>query len=500
MERAQQHRRGRGVRYGVRRAQGLAECLGDPRAVCQRPYAQGAVPERFERRRCGLRVHRCHRGKRVQRPAGGGLGAVGEGLLAGPDDDRRAVVPAVQCVAPVAHIALVVRGVGLEVVCPGGRTHLVLADVQRGRFQPVAVRSCPVRKRDRGLDQLLDLVVGRVVSVLVLSILIVVPVAPALVPVVVVRLVRAVRGLDVREREDGFVPSPLGRCLQQGAAGGVGALQPAPAQRSRGVLVVEEVDEPVRRAGQASAVTAEHGCAEVLPEETGQLADRSLVALWQGGVTAEEQVVGEGDPVPRPDLGDLVPAVGVEGDQRELCRRASVGVLLVEVTYRQLAPGVLGGQRHHQGADHRVVLLAVLVGAEELARLVHQQGMKAGGEFGGDRQAQFVFHRRQNVVQRVVVPPGVDELRRDLPRVADAWVGQRLLAAAKPGGLAAAEEFARLSGRHRERDGPDAVDLEAQHVRTRRRGNAERARHVSSKHPRQLVPRHGRHRRIPLCL
>ena len=53
------------------------------------------------------------RGELIEGPGRRGLGAVREGILPGPHDNRRPVVPAIQRVAPVAHIALVLGGVGL---------------------------------------------------------------------------------------------------------------------------------------------------------------------------------------------------------------------------------------------------------------------------------------------------------------------------------------------------------------------------------------------------
>jgi hypothetical protein len=49
---------------------------------------------------------------------------------------------------------------------------------------------------------------------------------------------------------------------------------------------------------------------------------------------------------------------------------------------------------------------------------------------------------------------------RDLPRVADIGVGQRLLATAEPGRLTEAEQFAGFRGSHREPDMPEALDLQ----------------------------------------
>jgi hypothetical protein len=65
----------------------------------------------------GIRTVLCN----VRTPRGC-FGAVREGLITGPHDDRCPVVPAVQRVAPVA---LILRGIGLEVACRGGRAHLI---------------------------------------------------------------------------------------------------------------------------------------------------------------------------------------------------------------------------------------------------------------------------------------------------------------------------------------------------------------------------------------
>jgi len=113
-----------------------------------------------------------------------------------------------------------------------------------------------VRERDLGVDQLLNLVLSvvAVVCVVVVFVVGIVPAPP--VSVAFIRRERAVCRLDIGEREDGFAPCPLGRDPQQGHAAGVGALQPGPAQRTRGVLVVEEVDEPGRWVGRGPAVIA----------------------------------------------------------------------------------------------------------------------------------------------------------------------------------------------------------------------------------------------------
>ena len=60
--------------------------------------------------------------------------------------------------------------------------------------------------------------------------------------------------------------------------------------------------------------------------------------------------------------------------------------------------------------------------------------------------SKLFFYRREDDLQHAVVPLGADEVFRDLPRVADVRVAQRLLAAAEPGRLAEAEELAAPRG------------------------------------------------------
>jgi hypothetical protein len=146
----------------------------------------------------------------------------------------------------------------------------------------------------------------------------------------------------------------------------------------------------------------------------------------------------------------------------------------------QLAAGVPGRQRHNQGSDHRIGFLGVLVGEGVLVLLIHQQGMKIGGQLGSVRKPKLLSYRRKDDPQRGIVPLGADEIPRDLPRVADVRVGQRLPAAAEPGRPPEAERLAGPRGRHREFDGPEALDLQSQVVRPRRQLHAERGLRVAA--------------------
>jgi hypothetical protein len=134
------------------------------------------------------------------------------------------------------------------------------------------------------------------------------------------------------------------------------------------------------------------------------------------------------------------------------------------------------------------------VGEEELVRLIDQKRVQLSRQPGGVRQSQLFFHRGEDVLQRGGVPLGADEVLGDLPRVADVRVGQRLLAPAEPGRLTEAEELASLRRSHREPDGPEALDLQAQIVQRCRQLDAERGLRVAAQcpgHPVTRRPRHG---------
>src|SRR6266700_7503624 len=105
---------------------------------------------------------------------------------------------------PVAHVTLVLRLVGGEVAGRGGRADLGAVNGQRGLFEPGGLRSSPVRERDLGVDQLLNLVLSvvAVVCVVVVFVVGIVPAPP--VSVAFIRRERAVCRLDVGEREDGL--------------------------------------------------------------------------------------------------------------------------------------------------------------------------------------------------------------------------------------------------------------------------------------------------------
>ena len=305
------------------------------------------------------------------------------------------------------------------------------------------------------------------------------------------------RRLDVGEREDGLTACPVRGGAQQRHPVRVRAFQPPPVQPAGRVLMVEEVDEPVRRIGRGSAVIARYRRAEVLAEQVGQFGGCPVIALRAACVPVQEQVVGQRDPVTRRHPEHLVPTISVEGDERQRRLRSPVGLPLLVVTHHQLAAGVAGRQGHHQGPDHRVVLLRILMDEEELVRLIDQEGVKIGGQPGGVRQPQLFFHRGENVPQRGVIPSGADQVLGDLPRIADIRIGQRLLATAEPGRLTEADKLAGLRRSHREPDLPEALNLQAQVGHLRRQLNAERGPRIGPQRPGQPVTRRRHHRTDP---
>jgi hypothetical protein len=177
-----------------------------------------------------------------------------------------------------------------------------------------------VRHGDLGVDQPVDVVLAfAAVRVTGIAVIHVVVAVPALIPVAVALAGRrrAVRRPDIGEREDGLTVCLAGGGPQQAHPARVRALQPLPGKSAGRVLVVEEVDKPVRRIGYGSAVIPWYRHAEVLAQEIRHFSGGSVIALRAARDAVQEQVVGERDPVARLHRKNLVPAVGVEGHQRQ---------------------------------------------------------------------------------------------------------------------------------------------------------------------------------------
>jgi hypothetical protein len=142
------------------------------------------------------------------------------------------------------------------------------------------------------------------------------------------------------------------------------------------------------------------------------------------------------------------------------------------------------GQRHDQGPDHRVGLLGVLVRGEELARCVDQHRVELGCQLASLRQteigAQAIEDGSEGSVPLLFVD--LNAALRDLPRVADLRVQQRLLALAEPGRSTYQAQLLRLADRDGQSDQADAVDLQPQVIGA---GGASRAERAYSRGPTQ---------------
>src|SRR6266705_5369016 len=133
----------------------------------------------------------------------------------------------------------------------------------------------------------------------------------------------------------------------------------------------------------------------------------------------------------------------------------------------QLAAGVRGRQRHDQRADHRVVLLRVLMREEELARAVYEHGVEFSRKPAAERQAELIADLIKHTLEGGG-PPGAgdsDEIRGDLPGVTDAGVGERLLTDAETGGAGDVAELPGLRCADGEADLAGAFDRQMQRVR-----------------------------------
>ena len=114
----------------------------------------------------------------------------------------------------------------------------------------------------------------------------------------------------LRQRQSDLAVGSFRRRPHHRSAAGVVSLKPGPAQRTLGVLMIEKVDQTD---GLVST-------AEVSVQTAGQLGNQTRIypAASRGDrVALEQQVVGQHDPVARRDRPDMVPAVRVEGHERQ---------------------------------------------------------------------------------------------------------------------------------------------------------------------------------------
>src|SRR5207342_3013192 len=101
------------------------------------------------------------------------------------------------------------------------------------------------------------------------------------------------------ERQHSLAPGPLRGGAQQRGALCVNAFEPTPVQAPLGVLVVEQVHEPLRGGEVAASVARGGWGGEVLGQAVRKLGDG---AGWlRRSLIAGEQVERERHPVPGPD-------------------------------------------------------------------------------------------------------------------------------------------------------------------------------------------------------
>jgi hypothetical protein len=394
-----------------------------------------------------------------------------EGALAGPEHDRAAVIPAVDRVAPVAHVAGVLALEWAEVVGWAGIAKLLLADEQRecGWF-PGAGRASQL---DLAVDQIrrLEFVVGTVVFAVELLVVIV--------PFGVFRMAFAFpRLVHVGLREQDLTVEPLRRRAQRRRARRVGALEQVPAKPARGVLVIEQIDEAVGLSGGAAEARRDRR-----PEVTLQCAGENIERLRLDprrhgpGDALGHEVVGQHDAGAAGHAANLVAAVGVEGDQLQCAAAAPEGHRLAVLLDDHRSSAELRRKSDHQRSDHRIGFLRVLVRPEELPLLVQQHVVQIGPQFHAlgqaERGADFVEQRDQGLVPAALIdadaPPG------DFPTVADAAVEDGLVPQSVEGWLRHVEKSRDRLRREGKSERTDARDFDAQGLRRRGTLHGERA-------------------------
>ena len=259
----------------------------------------------------------------------------------------------------------------------------------------------------------------------------------------------------------------LPRGLLQGrGADGVGVLETLPGESPLGVFMVEEIDE---NAVRQVTPRVGRGCLEVLAGRPGQRLGhfRRRRGRDPGVAALGPQVVGQGHPVAFLHRPDLVAAIGVEGDEGQLLPRAPEAHLLVVVLHLDRAPLVIRRQEDDEAADHAVLLLGVLMGEEELARLVDQHVVQRRGQTALLGKPEAAAHalqlRQEGLLPSALVDP--DAAAGDLPGVADPGVQEGPLFEAVAGRAGDAAQPARPGAGDREGHAPDAPHFEAESVR-----------------------------------
>ncbi len=229
-ERLKQHRRRLGSVQATRHSQ---------RHTQQLRLRPRRLPERRQRLRRATRARHIIPldavTEFVQRPARPSLGARRERPLPRPHHDRCPPIPPIHRVAVVAHVALVLGLVGLQVRARSGGTDLMVRDVQRDRLTTIVLVSPPAQG---------DLVVDQRPQFVVLGDLFVV-VGDLVVVGTVIRV--GVPGLPhLRQRQHRLAPGLLRRGAHQRGPLCVDTLEPTPAQAALRVLVVKQEHKSIR--------------------------------------------------------------------------------------------------------------------------------------------------------------------------------------------------------------------------------------------------------------
>src|SRR5690606_26362087 len=121
------------------------------------------------------------------------------------------------------------------------------------------------------------------------------------------------------------------------------------------------------------------------------------------------------------DRADLVTAISVEGNQREVLVGAADSPFLVVMLDHEAAASELRGQAHDQRADHVVGLFRVLVRDEELSGRVDEQIVELGLEPARLRQPEFAADLLERRSERFLPSALIDRdaALGNLPSIAD---------------------------------------------------------------------------------
>jgi hypothetical protein len=185
------------------------------------------------------------------------------------------------------------------------------------------------------------------------------------------------------------------------------------------------------------------------------------------GDACGQKVVRQHDARSAGDRPDLVPAIGVEGDQLQRGAAAAEGHDLAVLLDRHFATAERRRKRDDKSPDHSVVLLRILVRHEEIAPLVEQHVVQLGlqgGTFGEAEPRTDVLEQRdqRGVPARLLdadAPPG------DLPAVPYSCVEYGTVAESVAGRLRDGTKFRNRRRRKRQIEGTDAFHLDAECLR-----------------------------------